>query len=238
MMRRSAVLAAVALGVILACAVVPPEVGSALIFALDSAGLLLAIALVAAIGREAWRHQRLAAGIGRLARPATLHGRPIGLVPGLAGAVVAGLHRPRIFCAEDLPGRLDEDELRAVILHEHHHQLSRAPIRIALIDAVAPVLGRFEAGRAWMEGVRARVEIAADSYALASGASRPALASALLKLASGAGLSVAPGFATASELRVRALLGEEPETRRGRSLPALFVVALVVVASCLVLYPL
>jgi len=118
MMRRSAVLAAVAIGVILACAVVPPEVGSALIFALDSAGLLLAIALVAAIGREAWRHQRLAAGIGRLARPATLHGRPIGLVPGLAGAVVAGLHRPRIFCAEDLPGRLDEDELRAVILHE------------------------------------------------------------------------------------------------------------------------
>jgi Zn-dependent protease with chaperone function len=238
MMRRWAVLAAVALGAILACAVVPPEVGSTLVLALGGGGSLLAIALAAAIGREAWRHQRFAAGIGRMARPAALLGRPVGLVPGLGGAVVAGLHRPRIFCAEDLSGRLDEEELRAVILHEHHHQLSRAPIRIALIDAGAPVLGRREAGRAWLEGARARVEIAADSYALASGASRPALASALLKLASGAGLSVAPGFATASELRVRALLGEEPEIRCGRSLPALFAVALVIVAGCLALYPL
>jgi len=237
-MRRSAVLAAVALGAIVACAVVPPWVASALVLASGGAGLLLAIALAAAIGREAWRHQHLAAGIGRLARPTTLHGRPIGLVPGLEGAVVAGLHRPRIFCAEDLPGRLDEEELRAVILHEHHHQLSRAPIRIALIDAVAPILGRRAAGRAWLERARARVEIAADAYALSSGASRPALASALLKLVSGAGLSVAPGFATASELRVRALLGEEPETPRGPSLPALLAVALVILAGCLALFPL
>lgn len=37
---------------------------------------------------------------------------------------------------------------------------------------------------------------------------------------------------------MRALLGEEPETRSGPSLPALLAVALAVVASCFAFYPL
>lgn len=196
---------------------------------------LLAIAFFVAVAREARRHQRLAASIARLARPATLDGRSVGLVPGLGAAVVAGLRRPRIYCADDLPNRLDPDELRAVILHEHHHELERAPARLVLIGALAPVLGRLEAGREWMERERARLEIAADAYALESGASRPALASALLKLASSPGLSVAPGFASAADLRLRALLGEATGME-GDDSPGRILAALVLVASCLVLY--
>ena len=234
-MRRMAVLGASTVAAIAACMLTPANGMRGTGHALLVVGGLLAIALFIAIGREAWRHQRLVASIARLARPAALDGRSVLLVPGLGAAVVAGLRRPRIFCADDLPERLDAEELRAVILHEHHHQLQGAPARLVLIGALAPVLGRLEGGRAWMERERARLEIAADAYALKSGASRPALASALIKLASRPGLRAAPGFANAADLRVRALLGDatgiEGDGSAGR-----FGVALVFVVSCLVLY--
>ena len=234
-MRRIALPAAGALTAIAGCMLVPANGMRGTGHALLVVGGLLAVALLVAIGREAWRHERLAASIGRLAIPATLGERSVELVPGLGAAVVAGLRRPRIFCADDLPDRLDAEELRAVILHEHHHQIEGAPARLVLIGALAPVLGRLEAGRAWMERERARIEIAADAYAIASGASRPALASALVKLSSSPGLSVAPGFASAADLRVRALLGDatgiEGDGSAGR-----VVGAVVLVASCLVLY--
>lgn len=234
-MRRTALLGASTFAAIAACMLAPTNGMRATGHALLIIGGLLAIAVIVAIGREARRHQRLAASVARLARPATLDGRSVLLVPGLGAAVVAGLRRPRIFCADDLPDRLDAEELRAVILHEHHHQLERAPARLVLIGALAPVLGLLEGGRGWMERERARIEIAADAYALKSGASRPALASALVKLASSPGLSAAPGFASAADLRVRALLGDatgiEGDGSAGR-----FAVALVFVVSCLVLY--
>lgn len=198
-------------------------------------GLAAALVLVVAIGREAWRHQRLAASMSRLAYPATIEGHAIGLVPGLGAALAAGLHRPRIFCADDLPRRLDAEELRAVILHERHHQLEGGPARLVLIGALAPVLGRFESGRSWLERERARIEIAADAYALDSGASRPALASALVKLASSPTMSVAPDFASAVDLRVRALLGEATGIERGGSAGQV-AGAIVLIGSCIALY--
>lgn len=234
-MRRTALLGAGALTAIAGCMLVPANAMRGTGHALLVVGGLLAVALLIAIGREAWRHERLAASIARLAIPATLGESSVGLVPGLGAAVVAGLRRPRIFCADDLPDRLDAEELRAVILHEHHHQLEGAPARLVLIGALAPVFGRLEAGRGWMERERARLEIGADAYALASGASRPALASALIKLSSSPGLSVAPGFASAADLRVRALLGEatgiEDDHSAGR-----IVAAVVLVATCVALY--
>lgn len=233
-MRRTVLLGVSAFAAIVACMLAPADGLRATGHALLAVGALLAVAFLVAIALEARRHHRLAVSIARVGRPATLDGRSVTLVPGLGAAVVAGLRRPRIFLADDLPDRLDTAELRAVILHEHHHQLERAPARLVLIGALAPVLGRLAAGRAWMERERARLEIAADAYALISGASKPALASALLKLTSRPRLSPAPGFATAGELRVRALLGDTPGTEgdsAGRVLAAL-----IVVASCLVVY--
>jgi len=234
-MRGTALLGAAALTAIVACMLAPASGMRGTGHALLVVGGLLAVAFLVALGREARHHQRLAESIARLARPGTLGGRSVGLVPGLGAAVVAGLGRPRIFCADDLPDRLDAEELRAVILHEHHHELERAPTRLVLIGALAPALGRLEAGRAWMERERARLEIAADAYALESGALRPALASALVKLAASPGLSVAPGFASAADLRLRALLGDATGIDEYGSAGGV-IAALVLVASCLVLY--
>lgn len=234
-MLRTASLGIGGVAAIAGCMLAPANSMRGTGHALFVIGALMAVAFIVAVAREARRHQRLTASMARLAHPATLEGRSVALVPGLGAAVVAGLRHPRIFLADDLPERLDAEELQAVILHEHHHQLESAPARLVLIGALAPVLSRVEAGRAWMERERARLEIAADAYALESGASRPALARALLKLRSSPGLSPAPGFATAADLRVRALLGEatgiEGDGSAGR-----VVAAIVLVASCLVLY--
>ena len=64
------------------------------------------------------------------------------------------------------------------------------------------------AGRAWIERERARIEIAADAFALAAGVPQPVLASALVKLSSGTRWPSLPGFATAADLQVRVLAGE------------------------------
>ena len=72
-------------------------------------------------------------------------------------------------------------------------------------------------GRRWLAGARAQIEIAADRYALTSGATRADLASALLKLGDqDAPLGVA-GYAASSELRLRALLEDAPECVPDRS---------------------
>lgn len=234
-MRRTLRVATGTIAAVAACMLAPANGMRGVGHPLLVIGLAVAIVLMVAIGREAWRHHRLASSLGRLAHEATIDGRPVALVPGLGAAVVAGLRRPRIYCAADLPHRLDAEELRAVILHEHHHQLDRGPARLVLIGALAPLLGRFEDGQAWMERERARVEIAADAYALESGASRPALASALLKLASSPGLSAAPGFASAVDLRLRALLGEATGIERGGSVGQV-AAALFLIGSCVALY--
>ena len=234
-MRRTARIGAGTLAAIAACMLAPAGGMSGIGHPVLLVGLAAALVLVVAIGREAWRHQRLAASMARLAYPATIEGHAIGLVPGLGAALVAGLRRPRIFCAEDLPRRLDAEELRAVILHERHHQIEGGPARLVLIGALAPVLGRFESGRSWLERERARIEIAADTYALDSGASRPALASALVKLASSPTMSVAPGFASAVDLRVRALLGEATGIE-GDGSAGQVAATLVLIVSCIALY--
>jgi Zn-dependent protease with chaperone function len=234
-MRRTLRIWAGTVAVLAACMLAPASVMSGIGHPLLGIGLAVAIVLLITLGREIWRHERLAASIARLAHPATMEGHPVALVPGLGAALVAGLRHPRIFCADDLSQRLDADELRAVILHEHHHQLDRGPVRLVLIGALAPVLGHLEAGRAWMERERAHIEIAADAFALESGASRPALASALLKLAPSPSLRVAPGFASAVDLRMRALLGESSGVEHGGS-AGQFVAAFVLIASCIGLY--
>lgn len=234
-MRRTLRVGAGTVAAIAACMLAPASGMSGIGHPVLLIGLAAALVLLVAIGREAWRHQRLAASMARLAYPATIEGYAIGLVPGLGAALVAGLRRPRIFCADDLPRRLDAEELRAVILHERHHQIEGGPARLVLIGAVAPVLDRFESGRAWMDRERARIEIAADAYALDSGASRPALASALIKLAPSPAMGVAPGFASAADLRVRALLGEAAEVEGGGSAGQV-TAALVLIVSCIALY--
>ncbi len=203
----------------------PGVAGPVCVGTLTSSGpIRIALALMGFVGlcialSVVWhteRHRRLARLLSRLAEPALLGNVPVGLIDGVGPACVAGLRRPRIYCASDLAGQLDPVELRAVLLHERHHQVDHAPARLILLDAVARPLERLATGRRWLARARAKIEIAADRYALASGATRADLASALVKLGNQSAPVGVAGYAASSELRLRALLGDPPEGASNR----------------------
>lgn len=145
---------------------------------------------------------------------------------------VAGLVRPTIFCDDALLDQLADAELQAVTLHERAHQLARDPLRAAAVAAVAPLVGRFRRGQAWLERRAAHREIVADRYALAEGADRRAIARALLKVPA-ATTAHAVAFAPAVELRLRALLGDEVDTAPWRSRRALTIGAVIGIGACI-----
>lgn len=183
--------------------------------------------------RQALRHRRLTRGLLAVTRPAELHGIGVRLGPVQDAAFVAGLAKPRIFCDDRLATTLSDEELQAVTLHEQAHQRARDPLRMALLAVVAPVARRFPSGPGWLERQAANREIAADRAALTRGASRTAIASALLKVGRlhPAG---ATGFAPAVDLRIRALLdGEQPAPRRWGSTLAGLGLA---VSACLLMF--
>jgi beta-lactamase regulating signal transducer with metallopeptidase domain len=193
-------------------------------------GVLVSIALQAVV------HHRVSRALRRTATSATLGGHSVGLVPGMSAACVAGIRRPTIYCSEDLANRLDADELRAVLLHERHHQLTHAPARLIALAGMATALARTNPGRTWLEQQRAAIEIAADRHAIGAGAERSALARALLKLDGGAPALSLVGFASAVDLRVRALLDEpkpEPPRRIGPSAMIVAIGACLVAILCL-----
>ena len=198
---------------------------------LGAAGGLIAAAAIP-IAWRAHRHSRLARELTHLARPAELAGVEVQQLEGLDAAFVAGIRRPRIYCAPDLAHRLTRHELRAVLLHERYHQLDRAPAKLVVLEALTPLLRTLQAGRAWLAQRYAALEIAADRHALDHGVSRTSLARALIKLAPAQpGLGI--GFASAADLRLAALLdGDTPPT----AAPAIWLAAPAAVAViCLVL---
>src|SRR5437879_5839441 len=158
---------------------------------------------------QARRHRRLEAGLRELARPERLADHSVGIVTGLDAPYVAGLRGARIYCPPDLDWRLSESELRAVLLHERHHQASHAPARLVVLASIETLVGWLPAAMRWLEVRRAAIEIGADEHALTSGARRSDLARALLKLGSPGAESSLPSYASASELRLRHLTGKE-----------------------------
>lgn len=199
-------------------------------------GATVLVGVLVSIAVQAVVHHRVARTLGRAARPATLEGHSVRLVPGMSAACVAGIRRPTIYCSEDLASRLDADELLAVLLHERHHQLTHAPARLIALAGLAAVVARTNRGRAWLEQQRAGIEIAADRHAISAGAERAALARALLKLDAGAPTLSLVGFASAADLRVRALLDEpdsHPARRVGLSATVVAVGACLVAILCL-----
>ncbi len=172
-------------------------------------GAIVAAMVLASIGIQAALHHRISDGLRRRARPAVVAGHAVGLLPAIEVAFVAGIRHPRIFCADDLATRLDADELRAVLLHERHHELVHAPARLVLLAALTPFVGRLGPGSVWLEHQRAQLEIAADEHAIGNGATRATLARAILELDDPSPRLSLAGFATAGDLRLRALLGED-----------------------------
>ena len=174
-------------------------------------GVLLAVlaagSVTFAVIRAA-RHGRLVSRLHQRSAPTRVAGVLVHAGEVGGPAFVAGLRHPTIFCDRDLPAQLSAGELRAVMLHERAHQETRDPARLLLLGLVSPLLHLLPSGRQWLAVRLAEREIAADRYALANGATRADLASALLRLPPLTRAHVA-GFTPAIDLRLRALLGEE-----------------------------
>lgn len=217
--------------------------GSAGVAMLVPSGVAVTVAVAAMavvvtqMAWQAYRHQRIAGALRRNSTVAVVSGTEVRLVPFLNSAFVSGLWRPLIYCSHDLTDRLSGEELRAVTLHERAHQRSRDPLRLVVLESVAPLARLNRRGRACLERARAAREMAADRYALEHGATRTALASALLKVEplSAAGL---PGFSSATQLRVRALLAPASSGDvRAVRWPWVALGIVVAVGSCLWMWP-
>lgn len=237
MIRHGVTFAAAAVAVVL-CMLLTPIPGHVafVVTPLVVVSITSLAALSAGVAWRGYRHQRLTARLHSWAHPTTLADIPVQQLPGADAAFVAGLRRPQIFCSPELPASLAPDELRAVLLHERYHQLDRAPAKLLLLETLAPVVTRVSAGRAWLARRVAELEIAADRHAIEHGSSRPVLARALLKLGPAAqtAAGVGIGFASATDLRLRALLDDQqPPPAR---LPSGWLVGPVVVAvGCVLL---
>ena len=196
-----------------------PGAGVELWLLLAGAAAAIGGALAIAIGWHAVGHRRVVQALRRTSRPSLLLGHEVVLVSGLQAPAVAGLARPRIYCPPDLADRLNERELGAVLLHERCHQLAHDPARLVVLAALVSILPHSDRVRRTVEGRIAGIEIAADRHALRAGARRADIAAALLKLGSAAHAPGFAGYASATELRLRHLVGgEAPEASRRSAL--------------------
>lgn len=253
-MRRIGGVAVIAAGIAFACLVA--GVGRAASCASGSAPvaclggsvgsmgdlLRFAAVMVAALGglllaTVVWQlrhHRQLVSVLNETASRVWLADHEVALVPGLHTPCVAGFARPQIYCPADLAERLEPGELRAVLLHERHHQLTYAPARLVVLAAIASAFGHVEFGRRWLERQRAAIEIAADDHALRYGVGRPELARALLAVGPARAETSLASYASASELRIRHLLGDASPHHRGAGSLAPFILPVIAFGACVV----
>jgi len=151
--------------------------------------------------------------VWRAAIAAGLNPRLVRLVHGLPNpAFTAGMLRPRVYVAEDLPLRLTAAELECVLAHEAAHVSRRDPLRLSIYRFLGYTFFWIPALRRLAEDMGDEAEIVADDRAAAG---RPlVLASAILRLAESPPARSAngtTGFCNSDLLdrRIRRLAGEE-----------------------------
>lgn len=183
-------------------------------------GLELGAALILAawsflLGRSLWDSHALKLELDRRSGHETVGDVRVRILrKGGAVAFVLGPLRPTIYLGDGLAHLLDDDELRAVVLHEDHHRRTRAPLRGAALDAWLRLAGRSRRVREVLHERLGELELQADDAAILRGATAEAIASALLKLRATESVSGA-AFSNAAERRISALvLGTHG--RRGR----------------------
>lgn len=127
--------------------------------------------------------------------------------PGVV-ACCYGFVRPRVAVTAELLARLDDQELLAVLAHEHHHLRRRDPARYLAIQALAATAFIFPVTAPLRQRLETRVELAADRAAVAV-TSRGALAGALLRVLAGpAAPTVGAAGLSATEARIAHLAGQ------------------------------
>lgn len=92
-----------------------------------------------------------------------------------------GLLKPRICISTGLLATLSGKELKAVLLHEYHHQRHFDPLRTLIVDSVATLLFFLPVVAEWRDLFRTATELAADRFSIMR-IGRTSLAGALHKL--------------------------------------------------------
>ena len=179
-----------------------PALAVSILGAISLATLFLGAKSVAHQGLDGRRYlSRL-----RIVEPLEMDGAPVILIEDdRPQAFCAGLLRPRVYVSSGALVALDDDELRAVLAHERHHQLKRDPLRLLLLRAIGDALFFLPVLRRLRQRYAVLAELAADEAAVAAAGSRSALASALLTFGERPGSQVVVGIAPE---RVDRLLGE------------------------------
>ena len=154
-----------------------PALAVALLGSLSFATFALGVSSVARQGIQQRRHLRRLAVVDSLE---------------IDGATVSLLddERPQAFCAHPLRPRiylstgaliaLSDEELRAVLAHERHHQRRRDPLRLLVASALGDALFFLPVLRRLRQRYAELAEIAADDAALGATGDRSILAAALL----------------------------------------------------------
>lgn len=119
------------------------------------------------------------ADLVRLAHECGLNQRMEYSTDGRILSFTYGFWRPQIVITAGLWQRLDEEERRAVLLHERAHAAGRHPLRLTWARAMARALWFLPIVRDLAERYRVELELTADGFAMER-AGRESLAKALL----------------------------------------------------------
>jgi Zn-dependent protease with chaperone function len=173
--------------------------------------VLLAAVGVAALAvalRASWRQRRdYRRFMRRMGNVASLEGHPTVTVieDSMPLAFCAGFLRPQVYVSRRTLELLSDEELEAVLAHEHHHLRVRDPLRFAFARVVSQALFFLPVLRPLGERYALLAELSADDAAVraSAGETRP-LAAAMLAF-EGSGPPEAAGI---SPERVDSLLGE------------------------------
>jgi len=151
-----------------------------------------------------------------------------------------GLFRPQICLSTGLIDLLTDSELRAVLCHEHHHQLIHAPLWLFVADGLASTLFFIPIFGDLRNFLAVSIERAADNYAVEL-TDRSTLARALYRLlkhpmpSSGTPRLAAVGLSVTS-VRIAELLGERIPHPHISAFSLVSSIAIVIGTTC-VLWP-
>ncbi len=150
-----------------------------------------------------------------------------------------GLRTPRVYLSSRLVDMLDDDELEAVLLHEHRHLQCRDPLNVFVSRTLAKALVFLPVAGQFCASFLVARELEADHHAIQAQGGVGPLASALLKL-SRYQSTLPLDYAAVSALsvtreRVRQLLQPDavplPGPSRRASLASALIVAILFVTS-------
>lgn len=140
-----------------------------------------------------------------------LGGRVMETAESGASVFCFGFVKPRICLSSELVENLNQDELRAVLLHEKEHLFNYEPLKLFLVKSISSILFFIPSLRLMTDKYFILSELTADERATAGFNNKTPLAGAITKvikleerLASGGSLAVS--FLGATDIRINKLL--------------------------------